>query len=197
MACFQFFVWWVSQMFTNLVQATTVGVPLPTRRTELTITSNDEISSKHKALTSNLQNWKHRRKHQSTHFATPQLCYHFLGGRADLTITSNDEISSKHKALSSNLQNWKHRRNHQSTHFATFLHLKVAVIIYNHGAPVSTSFSKGWRTGLWPVFNFVFDGLVRFLPTWYRPPQLGYHFLQGGQNLPSHPMMKYHQNIRP
>ena len=33
--------------------------------------------------------------------------------------------------------------------------------------------------------------------TWCRPPQLGHHVLQGGQILPSHPMMKYHQNIRP
>ena len=77
---FNFFVWWVNQILTNLVLAITVGVPLPTRRTDLTITSNDEISSKHKALTSNLQNWKHMRKHQSTNFATPQLWYHFLGG---------------------------------------------------------------------------------------------------------------------
>ena len=78
--CFQFFVWWVSQILWNLVQATTVGVPLPRGRTDLTITSNDEISSKHKALSSNIQNWKHKRKHQSTHFATPQLWYNFLGG---------------------------------------------------------------------------------------------------------------------
>ena len=155
LACFQFFVWWVNQILTNLVQATTVGVPLPTRRTDLTITSNDEISSKHKALTSNLQNWKHMRKHQSTNFATPQLWYHFLGGWQILPSHPMMDTSSKHKALSINLQNWKHRWNHQSTHFATFLHLKLAVIIHNHGGlecqPVS-QMEKGLDSGLFSIF---------------------------------------------
>ena len=157
-----------------------------------------DTSSKHKAISINLQNWKHMRKHQSSHFATPQLWCHFLGGWQILPSHPMMDTSSKHKAISINLQNWKHMGKSSKYSLCNISALEsYSYHMQPWRSGVPTSFSNGKRTGLWPVFNFLFDGLIRFWPTWYRPPQLVYHFLQGGQILPSHPMMKYHQNIRP